>query len=57
MALTAWSWTAAARTWRLALHLPGLGGISERRQLRQPLSLCLEGASGALEPPPSPCYC
>ena len=40
MALTAWPWTAGRRpTGELALPLPGLGGISERRQLRQPLSL------------------
>ena len=32
MALTAWPWTAGRRpTGELALHLPGLGGISERR--------------------------
>ena len=33
------------------------GGISERRLLRQPLSLGRAGACGALEASPSPCYC
>ena len=47
MALTAWPWTAGRRPTG-ELPLPGLGGISGRRQSRQPLSLEWASASGAL---------